>query len=370
MTNSSLADGDATENVRCLVSRRALAAGRRAPRDRLRVRAFGWRAAAAAAVVAVAACPGPAVQAARLAHPRRKRDHLPAQRRRHRRAGHPLPSKEFWLSGKERSWPRPSKSQSAGGRGRSTGVPGADSGGRRPGASSHSRVDLHRGLARPGTRPHRPPDGNASRRAAPHAGTVRELTASNRSRAIGEGPAMEGQNMFLDCPACMDKEGIARGGLPAEVRCTFIMRSTDGPLDAVMIGCPAAARDNAGPVTNVGRRRGPRHPSRAGRAGSPADECGYRPARRAPADRPRPRDTGSALRGGPRHPELALAAATLQRMHPAASRPNSFAPRPPSLTARTGAVPQPAPATQEEPGTTSRHSTLIHNHGAGTLAPG
>src|SRR5260370_26775068 len=35
MTNSSLADGDATEDVRCLVSRRALAAGRRAPRDRL-----------------------------------------------------------------------------------------------------------------------------------------------------------------------------------------------------------------------------------------------------------------------------------------------------------------------------------------------
>ena len=31
----------------------------------------------------------------------------------------------------------------------------------------------------------------------------------------------------------------ARGGLPAEVRCQFTMRSTDGPLESVMIRCPA-----------------------------------------------------------------------------------------------------------------------------------
>jgi hypothetical protein len=45
--------------------------------------------------------------------------------------------------------------------------------------------------------------------------------------------------MFLDCPACLDQEGAARCGLPAEVRCQFTMRSTDGPLDSIMIRCPA-----------------------------------------------------------------------------------------------------------------------------------
>ena len=45
--------------------------------------------------------------------------------------------------------------------------------------------------------------------------------------------------MFLDCPACLDEEGTPRCGLPAEVRCRFTMRSTDGPLEAAMIRCPA-----------------------------------------------------------------------------------------------------------------------------------
>jgi hypothetical protein len=38
--------------------------------------------------------------------------------------------------------------------------------------------------------------------------------------------------MFLDCPAYTDQEFIARCGLPAEVRCRFILRSTDGPVEA------------------------------------------------------------------------------------------------------------------------------------------
>jgi len=38
--------------------------------------------------------------------------------------------------------------------------------------------------------------------------------------------------MFLDCPAYLDEEGAVRCGLPAEVRCRFIMRSTDGPLES------------------------------------------------------------------------------------------------------------------------------------------
>ena len=44
--------------------------------------------------------------------------------------------------------------------------------------------------------------------------------------------------MFFNCPAYLDQEGAVRCGLPAEVRCRFIMRSTDGPLESAMIRCP------------------------------------------------------------------------------------------------------------------------------------
>ena len=45
--------------------------------------------------------------------------------------------------------------------------------------------------------------------------------------------------MFLTCPAYLDHDGAVRCGLPAEVRCRFTMRSTDGPIEGVMIRCPA-----------------------------------------------------------------------------------------------------------------------------------
>ena len=45
--------------------------------------------------------------------------------------------------------------------------------------------------------------------------------------------------MFLNCPAYIDQEGAVRCGLPAEVRCRFTMRSTDGPAESAMISCPA-----------------------------------------------------------------------------------------------------------------------------------
>ena len=45
--------------------------------------------------------------------------------------------------------------------------------------------------------------------------------------------------MFLDCPAYLDQDGALRCGLPAEVRCRFTMRSTDGPVESAMIRCPA-----------------------------------------------------------------------------------------------------------------------------------
>jgi hypothetical protein len=45
--------------------------------------------------------------------------------------------------------------------------------------------------------------------------------------------------MFLDRPAYLDHERAPRCGLPAEVRCRFTMRSTDGPLESAMVRCPA-----------------------------------------------------------------------------------------------------------------------------------
>ncbi len=45
--------------------------------------------------------------------------------------------------------------------------------------------------------------------------------------------------MFLDCPAYLDQDRAVRCGLPAEVRCRFIMRSSDGHIESAMIRCPA-----------------------------------------------------------------------------------------------------------------------------------
>ena len=44
--------------------------------------------------------------------------------------------------------------------------------------------------------------------------------------------------MFLDCPAYLDRECTVRCGLPAEIRCRFTMRSTDGPIESAIIRCP------------------------------------------------------------------------------------------------------------------------------------
>jgi hypothetical protein len=44
---------------------------------------------------------------------------------------------------------------------------------------------------------------------------------------------------FLACPAYLNDDGSVRCGLPAEVTCRFTMRSSDGPLESVMIRCPA-----------------------------------------------------------------------------------------------------------------------------------
>ena len=45
-------------------------------------------------------------------------------------------------------------------------------------------------------------------------------------------------------PAYLDDERTVKCGLPAEVRCRFTLRSTDGPLESAMIRCPAGHRFN------------------------------------------------------------------------------------------------------------------------------
>jgi hypothetical protein len=61
---------------------------------------------------------------------------------------------------------------------------------------------------------------------------------------------VEVKMMFLECPAYLDEEGAARCGLPAEVKCRFVMRSTDGPLECAMIRCPAGHWFN-GPIESL-----------------------------------------------------------------------------------------------------------------------
>jgi hypothetical protein len=75
--------------------------------------------------------------------------------------------------------------------------------------------------------------------------------------------------MFVDCPAYLDQDGAARWGLPAEVRCRYIMRSTDGPLESAIIRCPAGHWFN-GPIESLTRERADSHDPGAAAAGSRA----------------------------------------------------------------------------------------------------
>ena len=67
---------------------------------------------------------------------------------------------------------------------------------------------------------------------------------------------MDSTLMFLDCPAYLDGAGNQRCGLPAEVRCRFLLRSTDGPLDSAMIRCPAG-HWFTGPIESLTPATGP-----------------------------------------------------------------------------------------------------------------
>jgi hypothetical protein len=61
---------------------------------------------------------------------------------------------------------------------------------------------------------------------------------------------MEGQPMFLGCPAHLGDDGAARCGLPAEVEMRYTVRSTDGPLESAKIRCPRGHWFN-GPIESL-----------------------------------------------------------------------------------------------------------------------
>ncbi len=80
--------------------------------------------------------------------------------------------------------------------------------------------------------------------------------------------------MFLDCPAWLDQEGAVRCGLPAEVRCRFTMRSSDGPIEAAMIRCPSGHWFN-GPIESLTWEREQEHEAGTAAAASSA-ACRFR----------------------------------------------------------------------------------------------
>jgi hypothetical protein len=101
--------------------------------------------------------------------------------------------------------------------------------------------------------------------------------------------------MFLDCPAYLDHERTVRCGLPAEVRCRFTMRSTEGPIESAMIRCPAGHYFNGAieSLTWYGKDRHDRGTavvtSRAGRdsvqgSGDGRDSVGGIAVRESPAE--------------------------------------------------------------------------------------
>jgi hypothetical protein len=90
---------------------------------------------------------------------------------------------------------------------------------------------------------------------------------------------------FLACPAYLNDDGSVRCGLPAEVTCRFTMRSSDGPLESVMIQCPARHHFNA-PAEFLTVEDGSA-PSRTGTSAAPAPERTAAPAQPAGPASPR-----------------------------------------------------------------------------------
>ena len=105
--------------------------------------------------------------------------------------------------------------------------------------------------------------------------------------------------MFLTARPTWTSDGALRCGLPAEVRCRFTMRSTDGPVESAMIRCPAGhyfcgaiesltwdGKDKHDPGTAAVTSRAGRdslqrgHDGRDGAAGPPLRHFPAKPERR------------------------------------------------------------------------------------------
>jgi hypothetical protein len=130
--------------------------------------------------------------------------------------------------------------------------------------------------------------------------------------------------MFLDCPAYLDPDGAARCGLPAEVRCRFIMHSTDGPMESAMIRCPAGHWFN-GPIEFLTwdrtGSRGPSAPAVApgtGRDGFAGRDDRTARGGRPDRDIPRPNGAPAYYLGRPAH--VWIAAMRPARHHLAGAR--------------------------------------------------
>ena len=138
--------------------------------------------------------------------------------------------------------------------------------------------------------------------------------------------------MFLNCPAYLDQDRAVRCGLPAEVRCRFTMRSTDGPLESVMIRCPIGhhfsapiefltpdSTDNHDPgASGLGSRAGRDslqrgHEGRRGDGGSAPPDLPAKPQRKG-----RPPNTAPAYYLG--HPAALWITAMRPRRRPIAPR--------------------------------------------------
>jgi hypothetical protein len=155
--------------------------------------------------------------------------------------------------------------------------------------------------------------------------------------------------MFLDCPAYLDENGARRCGLPAEVRCRFTMRSSDGPLEALMIRCPAG-HWFTGPIASLTWETQDKH--HRGEAAAASSATGHlrdgpdhggpdRPTAHPPTARARaiarPTTAPAYYLGRPAHIWL-TATSPRRRRKPAAAAPNPTAEDQPrsEMVARTG----------------------------------
>ena len=156
----------------------------------------------------------------------------------------------------------------------------------------------------------------------------RHRAAAAAAHTPGTLSSTEAPMMFLTCPAYLDQDSALRCGLPAEVGCRFTMHSTGGPLESVMIRCPAG-HCFSGPIESLTPDSTDNHdPSPAGPGSSARrdslqhghdDQGPAGPAvcpRRAGAERSPPEHRSGLLPGPPCRPVDHRHAPAPPRQHP------------------------------------------------------